>query len=121
MHAKLTYIILIFGVRPVHHFEQLDLYLGLVEEGLLVFNYLYGDMALLFVVERLHHLSERSLADQGIDLVPVEELLTILNYVVVVVVVEAVVVQLALLLVGAVLPLCLGRPPLLLRVVHLER
>lgn len=65
------------------------------------------------------HLSERALADERVDLISVEELLAMLDDIVMIVIVVTVVVQLALLLVRAVLALCLLRTPLLLRVVHL--
>lgn len=66
------------------------------------------------------NLSKGSFPYEGVDLVPVEELLPVLDDVVVVVVVEAVVVELALLLVRAVVPLRLLCSPLLLRIVHLQ-
>lgn len=117
---RLTYVILVLRVGPVHHLEELDLDLGLVEEGLLVLDDLDGDVALLFVVEGLHHLTERSLPYERIDFVSIEELFTVLYDVVVVIVVVTIVVQLPLLLVRAVLALRLGRPPLLLRVINLS-
>lgn len=64
-----TDVIFIFCVRSVHHFEQLDLDLGLVEEWLLVFDNLNGYIALLHVVVGLHHLPKRPFANGGIDLV----------------------------------------------------
>lgn len=119
-YLKLTYIILILGVGPVHHLEQFHLNLGLIEEGLLVLDDFDGNVALFFVVERLYHLTERAFTDERIDFVSIEELFTILYDIVMVIVIITIVVQLPLLLVRAVLALSLGRPPLLLCVINLK-
>lgn len=117
---QLTYIILIFSVSPVHHFEQLHLNLGLIEEGFLVLYYLDGDMALFFMVERLHHLTKWTFSYEGIYFVSIEELFTVLYDVIMVIVIIAIVVQLPLFLVRAVFTLCLGRPTLFLCVINLQ-
>lgn len=58
----LTDIVLVLAVGAVHHLQQFHLDLSLIEERLLVFDDLDGDMALLFVVVRLHHLTKTALA-----------------------------------------------------------
>lgn len=65
-NCALTDIIFILHVSPVHHLEQLHLDLGLVEERLLVLDYLYCHLTLLVVVERLYYLAEAALAWKGI-------------------------------------------------------
>lgn len=116
----LTYIILILYICSVHHLQQLDLDLGLIEEGFLVLDDFDGDMALLRVIECFHHLPKGTFADEGVYLVSLQEFLSVLHYVVMVVIVKAIVVDFALLLVRAVLPLDLGRPSLLFGIIYLE-
>lgn len=115
----LTYVILIFDVGPVHHLQQLDLDLCLVQERLLVLDDLDGNVALFVVIERLHHLTKRALPYQRVYLVSVQELFTIFYDVIVVVVVVTVVIQLSFLLMRSVVALHLCGSPLLLRIINL--
>lgn len=112
-------VVLVLGVRPVHHLQQVHLDLCLAEEGSLVLDDLDRHLALFLVVVRLHHLAEAAFADEGVDLVTVEKLLAVLYDVVVVLIVVAVVVQLALLLVGRVLALGLLSSSFLFGIVNL--
>ena len=82
----------------VHELEQAHLDLGLLQEGPLVLDDLDGHVLLLLGVEGLDDLAEAALADERVDLVPLQELLARLDDVVVVLVVVAVVVQAPLLL-----------------------
>ena len=59
-----TYIILVFGVMPVHEFQELDLDLRLVEEGFLVFDDLDGHLLLVPMVIGLHHLKHNTQCQQ---------------------------------------------------------
>ena len=90
--------VLSYLVSRVHGLQQADLDLSLVQEWLLVLDDLDGDVAVFVRVEGLDDLSEGALADQGVDLVPLKELLAVLDDVVVVLVVEAVVVNFLLFL-----------------------
>ena len=65
-----------------------------MQERLLVLDDLDGDVAVFVGIEGLHHLPERALPDQRVDLVTVQELLPVLDDVIVVLVIEAVVVNL---------------------------
>ena len=69
-----------------------------MKEGLFVFNDLDSNMAVFLSVEGLDDLSERPLSYKRIDLVAVKKLLAVLDDVVVVLVVEAVVVNFLLFL-----------------------
>lgn len=50
INSKFTYVIFVIRISFVHHLEQLDFNLRLIQEGLLVLDDLDGDMAQLFVV-----------------------------------------------------------------------
>ena len=69
-----------------------------MKEGLFVFNDLDSNMAVFLGVEGFDDLSERPLSYERIDLVAVKKLLAVLDDVVVVLVVEAVVVNFLLFL-----------------------
>lgn len=66
-------------------------------------------------------LSKRALPNRRRDLVPVQELLPLLDDVIMVIIIVTVVVELSLLLVGPVLAQVLLRSPFLLCVIYLER
>ena len=53
---RLTYIVLVFGVGPIHHLQEADLDLRLVQETLFVLNDFDGHVTLFLVVVGLHHL-----------------------------------------------------------------
>lgn len=114
-----TNVVFIFRVSFVHHFEEFDFNLRLVEERFLVLDYLDGHVALFFVIVSFDYLAERSFANERVDFVPVKEAFTMPYNVVVVVIIVAVVVQLAFLLVLGVLTLRLLGPALLLGIVNL--
>ena len=76
-------------VLLVEELEELDLCLGLLQEGLLALDDLDRHPLLRRVVERLDHLPEGALADDGTHRVPIVEELAILHHVVVVLVVPA--------------------------------
>lgn len=67
------------------------------------------------------YLTERSLPNQRINFITIQEFFTIFNDIIVVVIVIAIVVDFPLLFVGRILTLRLLRPSLLFRIIHLKQ
>eukprot|EP00964_Phaeocystis_antarctica_P151459 scaffold119065_cov63-Phaeocystis_antarctica.AAC.1 len=112
-------------VLLVEELEQLDLRLGLLQEGLLALDDLDRHPLLRRVVERLDHLPEGALTDDRAHRVAIVEELPILDDVVIVLIVPAMVEEAPLSLFGA-LPRLVGTrgllllPPLALLVINLR-
>lgn len=117
----LTYIIFIFDVRPIHHLQEFNLDLRLIKERLLVLDDLDGDVALFGVIECLDDLPERSFAYQRVDFVSFQELFTIFDDVIVIIVIIAFVIDFPFFLVRRVFALDLSRSSFLFRIVNLKQ
>lgn len=99
MDRWLTDIIFVFSVGLVHHLEQLDFDLGLVEKRFFVFDDFDGHVALLFVVVGFDNLAERALADERVNFVAIEKAFAVSYNVVVIIIVVTIVVYFALFLI----------------------
>jgi len=62
MDGSHTNVVLVIRVVSVHHLEQLDLDLGLVEERLLVLDDLDRNILLVDCIKRLHNLLAQTYA-----------------------------------------------------------
>jgi DNA gyrase/topoisomerase IV subunit B len=61
----LTDIIFVLSISSIHHLQKFDFDLCLIQKRLFVLDYLNRYVTLLFVIERLHHLSEASFTCGG--------------------------------------------------------
>ena len=67
---QLDHVVLVLGIRPVHHLEQLVFYLSLLQEWFLVLDDLDRNLTLFNLIVSLDYLTEGTFADQTINFIP---------------------------------------------------
>ena len=93
MAFEFDYVGVVLVFLLIHELEKTNFDLSLLQEWTLVFDDFNGNVFLLFGIECLHHLAERTFANERIDFVAIEKLLATLDYVIKVLIVVAVIVE----------------------------
>ena len=67
---QLDHVVLVLGIRSVHHLEQLVLYLGLLQEWLLVLDDLDRHLTLFNLIISLDYLTKGTFPNETINFIP---------------------------------------------------